>query len=93
MREQRLRIGCFSPSSSAMTFVAALAVIHRKITQTLGPMTRHVFRDIMHAGFDFTENIRHLYIDRIFSAFDKRNVLKAQATINRYITTLFHSLC
>lgn len=30
----------------------------------------------MHSGLDFTENIRHLYIDRIFSAFDKKNVLQ-----------------
>ncbi|TGZ51385.1 EF-hand calcium-binding domain-containing protein 1 [Temnothorax longispinosus] len=56
--------------------VEALAVIHRKITQTLGPMTRLVFRDVLHSGLDFTENIRHLYIDRIFSAFDKKNVLQ-----------------
>ncbi|KYN13396.1 PREDICTED: EF-hand calcium-binding domain-containing protein 1-like [Trachymyrmex cornetzi] len=56
--------------------VEALAVIHRKITQTLGPMTRSVFRDVLHSGLDFTENIRHLYIDRIFSAFDKKNVLQ-----------------
>jgi hypothetical protein len=76
-----------------MIFVAALAVIHRKITQTLGPINRRVFRDIMHAGFDFTENVRHLYIDRIFSAFDKRNLLQAPATINGYITVFFLSLC
>ncbi|XP_011632667.1 EF-hand calcium-binding domain-containing protein 1-like [Pogonomyrmex barbatus] len=56
--------------------VEALAVIHRKITQTLDPMTRSVFRDILHSGLDFTENIRHLYIDRIFSVFDKKNVLQ-----------------
>ncbi|XP_018053665.1 PREDICTED: EF-hand calcium-binding domain-containing protein 1-like [Atta colombica] len=56
--------------------IEALAVIHRKITQTLGPMTRMVFRDVLHSGLDFTENIRHLYIDRIFSAFDKKNVLQ-----------------
>ncbi|XP_070168056.1 calaxin [Polyergus mexicanus] len=56
--------------------VEALAVIHRKITQTLGPMTRSVFRDVLHCGLDFTENIRHLYIDRIFAMFDKKNVLQ-----------------
>ncbi|EZA46591.1 hypothetical protein DMN91_012477 [Ooceraea biroi] len=56
--------------------VEALAIIHRKITQTLGPMTRLVFRDVLHSGLDFTENIRHLYIDRIFSLFDKKNVLQ-----------------
>ncbi|XP_020287280.1 EF-hand calcium-binding domain-containing protein 1-like [Pseudomyrmex gracilis] len=56
--------------------VEALAVIHRKITQTLGPITRSVFRDVMHSALDFTENIRHLYIDRIFGAFDKNNVLQ-----------------
>lgn len=57
-------------------FIVALAVIHKKITQTLGPMTRSVFRDVMHSALDFTENIRHLYIDRIFGAFDKNNVLQ-----------------
>ncbi|KAL0120910.1 hypothetical protein PUN28_008540 [Cardiocondyla obscurior] len=56
--------------------IEALAVIHRKITQTLGPMTKVVFRDVMHAALDFTENIRHLYIDRIFAAFDKKNILQ-----------------
>ncbi|XP_029160738.1 EF-hand calcium-binding domain-containing protein 1-like [Nylanderia fulva] len=56
--------------------IEALAVIHRKITQTLGPMTRSVFRDVLHSGLDFTENIRHLYIDRIFAVFDKKNVLQ-----------------
>lgn len=55
--------------------------MHRKITQTLGPMTRSVFRDILHSGLDFTENIRHLYIDRIFAIFDKKNVLQVR-TIN-----------
>ncbi|XP_012223205.2 calaxin-like [Linepithema humile] len=56
--------------------VEALAIIHRKITQTLGPMTRVVFRDVLHSSLDFTENIRHLYIDRIFATFDKKNVLQ-----------------
>ncbi|KAG5329568.1 EFCB1 protein, partial [Acromyrmex charruanus] len=59
-----------------MREVEALAIIHRKITQTLGPMTRFVFRDVLHSALDFTENIRHIYIDRIFSAFDKKNVLQ-----------------
>ncbi|KAG5319560.1 EFCB1 protein, partial [Pseudoatta argentina] len=54
----------------------ALAIIHRKITQILGPMTRFVFRDVLHSALDFTENIRHIYIDRVFSAFDKKNVLQ-----------------
>nr|XP_012223205.1 PREDICTED: EF-hand calcium-binding domain-containing protein 1-like [Linepithema humile] len=56
--------------------VEALAIIHRKITQTLGPMTRVIFRDVLHSSLDFTENIRHLYIDRIFATFDKKNVLQ-----------------
>ncbi|XP_014474366.1 PREDICTED: EF-hand calcium-binding domain-containing protein 1-like [Dinoponera quadriceps] len=56
--------------------VEALAIIHRKITQTLGPITRAVFRDIFHSAFDYTENIRHLFIDRLFSALDKKNVLQ-----------------
>lgn len=62
--------------TTPVNLVAALAVIHRKITQTLGPMTRLVFRDVLHSALDYTENIRHLFIDRIFSAFDKRNVLQ-----------------
>lgn len=56
--------------------VEALAVIHRKILKTRGPMTRGVLRDIFHAGFDFTENIRHLLIDRIFATIDQENSLK-----------------
>ncbi|XP_011148874.1 EF-hand calcium-binding domain-containing protein 1 [Harpegnathos saltator] len=56
--------------------IEALAVIHRKITQTLGPITRSVFRDIWHSSFDYTENIRHLFIDRLFSALDKKNILQ-----------------
>lgn len=39
-------------------------------------MTRLVFRDVLHAGFDYTENIRHLFIDRLFSALDKKNILQ-----------------
>ncbi|KAL2750841.1 calaxin-like [Vespula maculifrons] len=56
--------------------VEALAVIHRKILQTCGPINRFVFRDIFHSGFDFTENIRHLLIDRLFSSIDKTNSLQ-----------------
>ncbi|XP_015436854.1 PREDICTED: EF-hand calcium-binding domain-containing protein 1-like [Dufourea novaeangliae] len=66
--------------------VEALAIIHRKCLQTLGPITRTVFRDIFQAGFDFTENIRHLFIDRIFSVFDKRNAL--QVHVDQWIEGL-----
>ncbi|KAL6435489.1 hypothetical protein ACFW04_005454 [Cataglyphis niger] len=58
--------------------VEALAIMHRKIIQAMGPMTRSVFRDILHSGLDFTENIRHLYTDRIFAIFDKKNILQIQ---------------
>ncbi|CAK9812874.1 clxn [Anthophora plagiata] len=56
--------------------VEALAIIHRKCIEAQGPMSRLTFRDLFHSGFDFTENIRHLLIDRIFSLFDKRNALQ-----------------
>ncbi|CAK9827411.1 clxn [Anthophora retusa] len=56
--------------------VEALAIIHRKCIEAQGPMSRLTFRDLFHQGFDFTENIRHLLIDRLFSLFDKRNALQ-----------------
>ncbi|OAD59757.1 EF-hand calcium-binding domain-containing protein 1 [Eufriesea mexicana] len=56
--------------------VEALSIIHRKCVQTLGPISRLTFRDIFHAGFDFTENIRHLLIDKLFSVIDKHNALQ-----------------
>ncbi|XP_017885276.1 EF-hand calcium-binding domain-containing protein 1 [Ceratina calcarata] len=56
--------------------VEALAIIHNKCVQTLGPISRLIFRDIFHAGFDFTENIRHLLVDKMFSVVDKRNTLQ-----------------
>ncbi|XP_012260376.1 calaxin-like [Athalia rosae] len=52
--------------------IEALSLIHWKITKEIGSMHRLGFRDILHAGLDFTENY---LIDRIFSAFDKRNDL------------------
>ncbi|XP_014211524.1 EF-hand calcium-binding domain-containing protein 1-like [Copidosoma floridanum] len=55
--------------------VKALSLIHRKIEKVRGPLNRSVFRDIFHGGLDFTENKRHLLIDRIFSQFDQRNTL------------------
>ncbi|XP_034178247.1 calaxin [Osmia lignaria lignaria] len=55
--------------------VEALAIIHRKCVETLGTMNRLKFRDLFHSGFDFTENIRHLLIDRVFSVFDRHNAL------------------
>ncbi|KAI4499697.1 hypothetical protein M0802_005267 [Mischocyttarus mexicanus] len=66
--------------------VEALAVIYRKVLNTTGPMTRPVFRDIFHSGFDFTENIRHLLIDRIFSTIDKTNSL--QIRMDNWIESL-----
>ena len=61
-----------------------MSIIHRKCVQTLGPMSRSIFRDIFHAGLDFTKNIRHLMIDKIFSVIDKRNALQ----VNNFQTTL-----
>ncbi|XP_076678766.1 calaxin [Andrena cerasifolii] len=66
--------------------VEALAIIHSKCVQTLGPISRSVFRDIFQPGFDFTENIRHLLIDRVFSTFDLRNAL--QVSLDRWIECL-----
>ncbi|XP_031836019.1 calaxin [Nomia melanderi] len=66
--------------------VEALAIIHRKCVQTLGPMSRSVFRDIFQSGLDFTENIRHLLIDRVFGVFDKKNAL--QVHVDQWIEGL-----
>ncbi|XP_076755495.1 calaxin isoform X1 [Xylocopa sonorina] len=66
--------------------VEALAIIHRKCVQTLGPISRLIFRDIFHAGLDFTENIRHLLVDKMFSVVDKRNAL--QIHLNQWIECL-----
>ncbi|XP_015605116.1 EF-hand calcium-binding domain-containing protein 1-like [Cephus cinctus] len=56
--------------------VEALALIHDKIVRVMGPVQRLVFRDVLHSGFDHTENIRHLLVDRIFAAMDKQNILQ-----------------
>ncbi|KAL7300722.1 hypothetical protein TKK_0006701 [Trichogramma kaykai] len=56
--------------------VTQLAVLHKKISSTRGPLTRQVFRDVFHGGLDFTENLRHLLIDRIYGHFNKTNKLK-----------------
>lgn len=42
----------------------------------MGPISRILFRDLFHAGFDFTENIRHILVDKMFSVIDKRNALQ-----------------
>ncbi|XP_046474936.2 calaxin [Neodiprion pinetum] len=52
--------------------VEALSLIHWKISNEIGCIHRLGFRDLLHAGLDFTENY---LIDRIFSAFDKKNDL------------------
>ncbi|XP_011314723.1 EF-hand calcium-binding domain-containing protein 1 isoform X2 [Fopius arisanus] len=52
--------------------------IYRKLN-AMGPVTISVFRDIMHSGLDYTENIRHLLIDRVFSVIDTRTVLQLPA--------------
>lgn len=56
--------------------VEALALVHRKIQAQCGPISRLTFRDILHSGLDYTENIRHLLVDRVFSAVDKQNALQ-----------------
>ncbi|XP_008205344.1 EF-hand calcium-binding domain-containing protein 1 isoform X1 [Nasonia vitripennis] len=66
--------------------VEALGLIHRKIEKVRGPLNRTVFRDIFHSGLDYTENIRHLLVDRVFSQFDKRNAL--QISPEQWITSL-----
>ncbi|KAJ8676170.1 hypothetical protein QAD02_011956 [Eretmocerus hayati] len=64
----------------------ALALMHRKIRGERGHVTMSVFRDILHGGMDFTENIRHLLVDRIFSHLDKRNDL--QILVDQWVTGL-----
>ncbi|XP_012282443.1 EF-hand calcium-binding domain-containing protein 1 [Orussus abietinus] len=55
--------------------VETLGLIHRKVLEVIGPMHRLTFRDVVHAGLDFTENKRHLLVDRVFSVIDKQNTL------------------
>lgn len=59
-----------------INLLVALSIIHRKCVQMLGPISRLIFRNIFHASLDFTKNIRHLLIDRMFSVVDKRNALQ-----------------
>ncbi|XP_074113927.1 calaxin [Cotesia typhae] len=66
--------------------IEALALIYLKVINDRGPMTRSSFRDILHAGFDFTENIRHLLIDRIFSVLTEQNALHLD--LERWIKAL-----
>ncbi|XP_063989815.1 calaxin-like isoform X1 [Diachasmimorpha longicaudata] len=66
--------------------VEGLAVIHKKIRGEMGPVTIKVFRDIMHSGLDYTENIRHLLIDRVFSVIDTRTSL--QLPVDQWIEGL-----
>lgn len=49
-------------------------------------MTRIPFRDILHAGFDYTENVRHLLVDRVFSVMDKQNL--SQLNVEQWIKGL-----
>ncbi|KAK0073286.1 hypothetical protein PV325_009978 [Microctonus aethiopoides] len=49
-------------------------------------MTRIPFRDILHAGFDYTENVRHLLVDRVFSIMDKQNL--SQLHVEQWIKGL-----
>lgn len=59
--------------------VEALALIHRKIQSQTGPVTKTTFRDVLHSGLDYTENVRHLLVDRLFSAFVKKNALQVNS--------------
>ncbi|XP_011500867.1 PREDICTED: EF-hand calcium-binding domain-containing protein 1-like [Ceratosolen solmsi marchali] len=54
----------------------AACLIHRKIQNVYKTLNLAAFRDILHSGFDFTENRRHVLLDRIFSLFDKHNNLQ-----------------
>lgn len=53
-----------------------MALIHKKICDERGPLTRFIFHDILHSTFDYTENTRNLLVDRVFSAGAKKNVLQ-----------------
>ncbi|XP_034950553.1 EF-hand calcium-binding domain-containing protein 1-like [Chelonus insularis] len=55
--------------------VEALALIHYKICKEHGSISRTLFRDIFHSGLDYTENIRHLLVDKVFSAMIQQNAL------------------
>ncbi|XP_076241776.1 calaxin [Calliopsis andreniformis] len=66
--------------------VEALSIIHRKCVQLYGPINRAKLRDIFQSGLDFTENIRHLLIDRVFSVIDTKNALQIQ--LNQWIEGL-----
>lgn len=66
---------------NSIYFSTALAIIHRKCVQIMGPISRILFRDLFHAGFDFTENIRHILVDKMFSVIDKRNALQVTSIL------------
>lgn len=70
--------------------VKTLSLIRRKVVSVLGPMTRLTFRDVLHSGFDYTENVRHLLVDRIFSTIDEYSYLQLYATQwNKGVLVLF----
>ncbi|XP_044005971.1 EF-hand calcium-binding domain-containing protein 1-like, partial [Aphidius gifuensis] len=71
--------------------IEALALVHRAIRKKFGPIARTTFRDVVHAGLDYTENIRHLLVDRVFSAIDVKNVLQLNA--DQWIEGLSILLC
>jgi hypothetical protein len=69
--------------------VLAICLIHRKIQSIHNKLNVSTFRDIFHSGFDFTENKRHVLVDRIFSLFDKQNTLQVSLKlIHEYLLTM-----
>ncbi|XP_043463770.1 EF-hand calcium-binding domain-containing protein 1-like [Leptopilina heterotoma] len=63
--------------------VEALALIKQKINRKMGPISRIPFRDILHSGLDYTENLPHLLVDRVFSAIDKKDL--SSLTVDQWI--------
>lgn len=50
----------------------------------MGPISRIPFRDILHSGLDYTENLPHLLVDRVFSAIDKKDLSSVIYLKNKY---------
>lgn len=48
--------------------ILALSIIHKVIVETLKPIRMLTFRDILHAGFDYTENKRHVLYNKVYAA-------------------------
>lgn len=60
----------------------ALALIYQKVIKKMGPISRIAFRDILHSGLDYTENLPHLLVDRVFSTIDKKDLSSVMCAIH-----------